>query len=247
MTARLFMNSVGFGQTSLEVEAKSFSFYANKSRLQNFTVLDVGASVGNYTRSLLLHTKAQIVCFEPSPQAFKKLNKNFASKTKDQNSRVKIYNLGIIENRKKRRNINKIINKDIYSNRKGSDLGSLIKTDSDKVKEKGKFIQVNQITQFVDKKVVGIKLDVEGYEFSIIKDLNRIFHDPDFIVLQFEFGARTAETHVNFKNIYDFLTINNFEVKRISPHGLIDIVNYSYLLEVNWPTNYLAVKKAYID
>ena len=80
-----------------------------------------------------------------------------------------------------------------------------------------------------------------------MKDLNRIFHDPDFIVLQFEFGSRTTEAHVNFKNIYDFLTINNFEVKRISPHGLIDIVNYSYLLEVNWPTNYLAVKKAYID
>jgi hypothetical protein len=67
MTARLFMNSLGFGQTSLEVEVKSFSFYANKSRLQNFTVLDVGASVGHYTRSLLLHTKAQIVCFETSP------------------------------------------------------------------------------------------------------------------------------------------------------------------------------------
>ena len=136
MTARLFMNSLGFGQTSLEVEVKSFSFYANKSRLQNFTVLDVGASVGNYTRFLLLHTKAQIICFEPSPQAFKKLNKNFASKTKDYNPRVKIYNLGIIRNRKKRGNINKIINKNIYSNRKGSDLGSLIKMIRIKSKKK---------------------------------------------------------------------------------------------------------------
>ena len=173
------------------------------------------------------------------------MNKNFASKTKDYNPRVKILNLGIIGNRGG--GVNKIINKNIYSNHKGSDLGSLIKKDSDKVKEKGKFIEVNQITKFVDEKVVGIKLDVEGYEFSIMKDLTRIFQDPDFIVLQFEFGARTAEAHVTFKDIYDFLTIYNFEVKRISPHGLIDIVNYSYLFEVNWPTNYLAVKKAYFD
>lgn len=245
--AKVFMNSLGFGQTNLEIEAKNVSHFANKSTLNNFTILDVGASVGNYTKYLVSLTKAKIVCFEPSPKAFKNLEKNLVNETKNLNSKVKLFNIGLIANSHGSTGKKREIKKYIYSDVRGSDLGSLFIGVTTKQKEKASFIEVNQLVKYIDCPIVAIKLDIEGYEFILIKSLGKIFSNPNFICLQFEFGVNSMDSGTNFKDIYDFLISKNFKIKRISPYGLIDVEDYTYHLEINWPTNYIAIKKDYLD
>ena len=241
--ARTFMNSIGYGESNLEVEAKALAYFAQKTHLKNFSILDIGASVGSYSKNLLKYSEGDIVCFEPSKVAFKKLEKNFFREINSKNSRIKIYNLGLIN---KKINVKSYLN--IYSAFSGSDQGSLLrKNQKTIVKEKACFINIDQALKLVENQVVGIKLDIEGYEYELIKSFHKLFVNPNFICIQFEYGVNTFESKVTLEHFYNLLSKYGFVIKRISPYGLINVNEYSYLLEVNWPTNYIAVKKTFLN
>lgn len=237
-----FLNSLGFGETNLEIESKFLSNFANKTHLEDFSILDVGSSVGAYAKKLVKQTDAKIVCFEPSVVAFKKSLENLEQEI--ESLKVKVFNLGVIVN-DGQFNPSEIFSTTLYTNEIGSDRASLFSISSEG--EKANFIDCQTLNKYVDSKIVAIKLDIEGYEIKLMKDLTSYLKDPDFVCLQFEFGVNTEKANVKFSDIFDYLIDLGFVIKRISPRGVIDVPHYSPIFEINWPTNYLAVKRDYVN
>jgi FkbM family methyltransferase len=130
---------------------------------ENDVVLDVGASVGAYTISILDQKPKKVYCVEPSENFLKVLSENCSKKTSSysQNPLVCI-NYGIIDNEKDQINI----------------FGG-----------ENKFIPItfkNMIERYSIDHVNYMKVDCEGGEYSIFKDENMEFlkNKVDFIAME---------------------------------------------------------------
>ena len=143
------------------VHEKVYRFW--KDVKENDVVLDIGASVGAYTISILDQKPKKVYCVEPSENFLKVLSENCFKKTSSysQNPLVCI-NCGIIDNEKDNINI----------------FGG-----------ENKFIPItfkNMIERYSIDHVNYMKVDCEGGEYSIFKDENMEFlkNKVDFIAME---------------------------------------------------------------
>lgn len=210
------------------------SFFKNKEEL---ILIDVGASTGDYTKQLnRLFKNSDIYSFEPSKDSFEVLKNNFKEYEK-----VKCINKGLE---------NFTGQTKIYADKSGSRLSSLTRRKLDYLNISFDHSEMVEIITFDDfwkenlnKKIVDLlKLDVEGHELNVLKgSINAI----EFIrVIQFEFGGCNLDTRTFFKDFWYFFDKFNFEIFRLTPHGLKKVEKYSENLEHFITTNYFAINKS---
>ncbi len=219
-----FLNNIFL---SLTLNAKGYKNYGNfdktgekkfirKIKKDLILCIDIGANIGSYTNLLLSETKAQIISFEPLPEAFNDLKK-IEEKNLD---RLKVFNYAIGDN-------NEFLELN-YSNDKSEkasftkDLNKLSFYEFEKNKKiKSKVITLdnffNQNTHLFEKDIDLIKIDTEGFELEVIKGAKEIIKKkiPKYIQIEFNW-------HQLFKGqtLYNFSTfLKNYELFQILPYG----------------------------
>ena len=148
------------------------SLYNNivEREINNGLVLDIGANIGNHTIFFLKVKKAQeIFCFEPVKTTFKILKTNI--EINNLQSKVQLYNVGIGEKNGnaalKHYNTNNIGTAQINFDANG-DI-SVISIDELKI----------------EKKINFVKIDVEGFELSVIKGMTETLkHSKPLIMIE---------------------------------------------------------------
>jgi len=233
--AKTLMQSIGYGETTIKSEVRSFVKALNFSgvNLSKCVVLDVGASIGDFSSLLLNQTNLlRVYAYEPSKSAAQDLIKRNSKYVLNKRLILKNFGLG-----KKSEVLN------LYSNTIGSPQGSLqSRKGNNQVREKVLIRNFKSEISKIRESIIGMKIDTEGHEFTILLSAKNLISQKSFKVIQFEFGEYSIENKENFKQYYDFLTEFNFKVFIISKYGIIEIKEYKKELEVHWNTNYLAIK-----
>ncbi|MBL8030442.1 MAG: FkbM family methyltransferase [Candidatus Doudnabacteria bacterium] len=236
----LALRGMNFGGGTLPAESGEewvINYALEKNTSSNLTVFDVGANKGDYTESWLRLSKQKQVfvhAFEPSKSLANFLIQRFEKK------RVKIHNLALGE---------KEGEMTLFAESEGSGLGSLYERNLEhagvKLKPQEK-IRLSTLSSFcrevgVDS-IYFLKLDVEGYEFNILRGSGDLLLQKKIRFVQFEFGGTDIDARVFFKDFYLLLS-PNYKIYRILKNGLQEISKYSELDEVFMTTNYLAELK----
>ena len=73
-----------------------------------------------------------------------------------------------------------------------------------------------------------MKMDLEGGEFQALRGATECIKSGILRAFSFEFGISNVNSRVFFRDIYDFLVANDYEISRVTPaRRLIPIENYS--------------------
>tara|TARA_B100001121_G_C18675691_1_gene616149 strand:+ start:1165 stop:1986 length:822 start_codon:yes stop_codon:yes gene_type:complete len=222
-----------------EIEVKFVSRFLDLNK--NLLIIDVGGHQGSYTDELLkIYPNANIILFEPSINKCKML----INKYKD-NKNINIENFALSNISGKGK---------LYSNADEDSLATLFKREE---KNRDRFfsleedIEIIQLSKYWSEKlnfqkIDLIKLDIEGSEFNVIKDLENYLEKINLI--QFEFGEANIGSRIFFKDFWNIFNQNNFSIFRYTHKGhLIEIHEYTEYDEFFRYTNYLAVNKNIIN
>lgn len=170
------------------------------------TVMDIGASVGPFSKSILHYNPGKIYCIEPSKTLFSSLDKNLSNT-----------NIPIVK-------INKaIVHPNIYN--KVNIFGGASEFITDTF--------MNIINDHKIENINFLKIDCEGGEYSIFNDesIDYLVNNVDYIAV--EMHLRYENGRDNFKHFRDnYLSrFNNYKVlscrfQNISWGNSIDLTNY---------------------
>jgi FkbM family methyltransferase len=190
-------------------------------------VFDVGAQGGGYSEEVLAVTQgsAIIYAFEPRKKDFEILQKTLGKKVTLVQSALGGAD-GEVE---------------LFYPADTSGLSSLHKS-SDEFSNSEK-VKIQTIDGFCKangvKNITLLKLDVEGHELACLHGAKMML--PHIQCIQFEFGIRSRDARVYFKDIFDFLV--DYKIYRILKDGLEEIGIPDKMAEMLFTTNYLAARK----
>ena len=213
---------------ALQYVKKSF----NNDKL--LTVFDVGANIGNYSKSLshFFGDKIIIHSFEPSKKTFE-IYLETTSKTPNIIPNNK--GLGAFENKTK-----------LYSNYEGSGLASLYNRNLEHFgisMDKSEEINISTIDIYCNEnnieRIHFLKLDIEGHELDALKGAKEMINKNAIDFIQFEFGGCNIDSRTYFQDFF-YLLKNKYRIYRILTDGLFEIVEYKEIYEVFITINYLA-------
>lgn len=156
------------------------------------TVLDIGGNLGQFSITINYFLKSvKIDILEPNKQAFDLLEKNIAKY-----SNLKAFNVGIGKEGKTK----------MYFTPGKSAIGSLNKANAvnnikDKIVET-EISLVEDVSKYTKtKKYDLVKIDVEGYEYDLLKNI--ILDTPKYLYIELSGPAR--EHDYSIPNIYDLI------------------------------------------
>ncbi len=196
--------------------------FLSKNDLTNIDILiDVGAHKGESINLFLTNMNVKkIISFEPSPINFLKLqNKRKHYLKKFNKTEILIENIGL-------GNENSEINFKQFKESSSSTMKEINEESSYYIKKNNllnffgkkknyKIIKV-KITTLDDymnfnniNKISFLKIDTEGYEYEVLKGLKKKIQFVDTIMFEHHYDNMIAKGY-KFKNINDYLNVNNF-------------------------------------
>ena len=229
-----YIQGKGFGASTIEHECQMIKQLVTHDPL---LVIDIGGNVGDYAAVLRReYPLSEIHVFEPSAINVKKLNVRFS-----EDNRIKVVPYAVSDT---------VGSAVLFSNDAGSGLGSLTQRRLDHhnidfdVKENVELIRFEDYwLQNLNSKILDIvKIDVEGHELSVLKGFGRAIRSSR--IIQFEFGGTNIDTRTFFQDFWYFFKEHNFEIFRISPVGLQQMIGYGESDESFQIANYIAVNRA---
>jgi FkbM family methyltransferase len=189
-------------------------------------VFDVGANVGDYSGEILsINPSVSIHAFEPDIHAFTELAKlpltanNIALGDK-------------IEKRMLYRGDEKTTHNSFYNVHARSIAPLEVPTST---------LDAYCIEHGI-KHIDFLKVDVEGFEFMVLKGAEDLFRRGAVDYVQFEFSGATIESRTFLKDFLQFFSSYGYDLYRIRATS-VDKVDYRPDSERFTLTNYLAVKK----
>lgn len=210
------------------------NFLAKKIRP---VVFDVGANIGEYSLNTLLANTATVLhCFEPSAPHYLRL------KSALKNTNAFLMNFGLSD-----KNEEMILNKDTEI----TGLASLLKRDLSHLNirlDKSEIVKLkngdNYVTQNKIEQIDLLKIDVEGWEMSVINGLKESFQLKKIKCCQFEFGHAHIERREIFRDFWIFFKNMGYRMGSIKPNGEVNQINsYDEIYENYYATNYVAFLK----
>jgi FkbM family methyltransferase len=231
-----FANYQGKGWGGATVDKEFVAALSLLSNKEPKLCIDIGGNKGSYTEQILKKLPyCSVVIFEPAQSNMAILREKF----KD-NSNV------ILEQFAVARNKSNVI---LYSNEDGSGLASLTKRRLEHFGINFSNTENIKTLKFEDywkekldsKNIDFCKLDIEGHEMDALIGFGRAINNIELI--QFEFGGCNIDTRFFFQDFWYFFKEKRFDLFRISPLGIIPIINYKESDEYFTATNYLAKRK----
>ena len=155
--------------------------------------LDIGANVGHYTLIVASKTEAEVFAIEPVPKTFKSLQVNLSlNKLED---RVKVHNVGLSDK-------NGVL---FFTD-------DLATTNRVNLNGKGIEVKVKSIDEyFKDEKLTVIKIDVEGYEWFVLKGAMTTLKKEITNIVIIELNNSAANFGIEESKIIDFLKDSGFK------------------------------------
>jgi FkbM family methyltransferase len=211
-----------------------------KEKLQNsgeLVLFDVGANIGNYGRLLfdIFTSQSKIYCFEPSPSSFNILKSNLGGL-----ENVQLFNLGFGEQGG---------TLTLYSDSTASSMASLYKRRLDHYNIRFNHleaIELRTIDEFCEenniRQINFLKLDVEGYEYNVLKGAENIINKNLVDYIQFEFGGTQIDSRIFFQDFY-YLLLDRYNFYRVVKDGLYKIDGYKERYEIFMASIYIAERK----
>ena len=203
-------------------KSKIIKFFKKKFKNKAVNILDIGAHKGEtinlFNKNLKLN---KIYSFEPNINLFKILQ----AQKKYRNDKIKIFNFGFGEkNEEKELNIFKdtssstlnYINENTNYFKRKKKLMTFFLNNKNFLVEKQK-VKIRNLSEFISEQQIDsidiLKIDTEGYEYSILKGLK----DHDFKKIRFIYFEHHYDLMINkgykFSDIEKFLIKNNFRKK----------------------------------
>lgn len=173
-------------------------------------IIDGGANIGLATIYFKdLFPNAKIIAFEPDPDIFKILKNN-----------IQVFNLSNIQ----------LIQKGLWDSNtrlnfwsEGADAGLI--TDLDKSRSSQIEIETISLKEYLDRRVDFLKLDIEGAETLVLKDIDKYLDIVDRIFVEYHSFVGQRQT---LNEIIDILTKANFRLHISSP-GLTSSTPFIHL------------------
>jgi FkbM family methyltransferase len=202
--------------------------------LDNPVIFDVGANVGEYTASALeINPGARLHCFEPSRPHSEVLKTRLAHQS------VVINPFGLSDAAETR---------SLHKDCDVTGLASLIPRDLthlniqlDKLESVQLEVGDNYVARHGITAIDLLKIDVEGWEMSVLKGLSDSFAQGIIKCVQFEFGHAHIERRENFRDFYRFFLDRGFNLGTLKPNGSVQCMRrYDEIFENYYATNYIA-------
>jgi FkbM family methyltransferase len=213
----LFLQGKGISMNTKKEVDSAFSLLSVINKNVELCI-DVGGNKGSYTEEIIKKSNCSVIIFEPSNTNAKHLKEKFIN-----NNKVKIEQFALS-------NINSKTH--LFSDFDGSPKASLTKRKIDYLGINFSLTENIETIRFEDywkdklgKKNIDIfKLDIEGHEIDALKGVGEAINYIK--IIQFEFGGCNIDTKTYFRDLWFFFKEKNFDLFRISPLGLIKIINY---------------------
>lgn len=210
------------------------------------TVVDVGANVSVYGFSELPE-QVQFLAFEPNPETFAQLQQ------KNYPKRVKLFSLAVGDKNKLVKLYDFADDADLKSSQPTATLASINRQVIEEFHhQKAKAYSVKQVTldKFIATQKVNkidlLKIDVEGYELTVLKGAKQLIAEHKIELIQFEFNEMHVYHRVFFKDFVDLL--HDYTFYRLSPNGLLPLPTYRPLThEIFAFQNILAISHKHFD
>lgn len=198
---------------------KIINFFKKNFTNKKLIIVDIGAHKGETIDTFIKNFDLEkIFAFEPNSMLFKDL----INKKKFQKELIEINNLGVGEKSEiKELNIMRETSSSTFNelnlnNRYYDRKNFIINMFSSKKKlvERKQRIEIINLSHFIKKKKIGkidlLKIDTEGYEYKILKGLEKTSLDNiDFIYFEHHYDLMIKKNY-KFTDINDFLIKNNF-------------------------------------
>ena len=231
-----FLNKISFYGMNYGV-ASGYANYSGelfiikhlKHNLNDGVIFDVGANVGDWSKFFIKecsNINFKLHLFEPSKFTFKILKTNLDGNYKfhqigfgDKNEQLKLFY-------------------DTYHQGNASILNFNSK--------KSELIQLKTIDTFcVENKISKIdflKMDVQGFEYNILKGATKMLENNAIKFIQFEIDQPSIDNKVYFKDFWDILS-EKYDLYQSLYNGIVLIKEYNYEMENFRCMNYLAILK----
>jgi len=178
-------------------------------------VLDVGANVGNYSRTILkIAPDARVYCFEPHPANVSRLESALGSS-------VTVVPVAV-------GSAPGTLELFDYEGTTGSSHASLHKEVFEQILQRphhSQCVPVTTIDEFVEQRGIDaialLKVDVEGHEYEVLKGAARVIRERKVDLVQFEFNEMNVITRVFLADFFALLP--GFAFYRLLPTGWLPI------------------------
>lgn len=177
------------------------------------TFVDVGANLGHYTMLASGICKAKSIAIEPIQSTIKKLEKNIAlNKLEEQ---VTILNCGVGD---KKGTLNFTTDRTVMNSVALKESNTTTKVD---------VRTLNDILE--NENPTCIKIDVEGYEYNVLKGATTILNKPSLKYLLLEFNNSGAKFNITDDTVFNEILSYNFKPIRynVETKEMIPIESYN--------------------
>ena len=211
-----------------------------------YTILDVGANIGNWTHQLLTNAKKNIQnsqlnihAFEPFPNTFNTLQKKLNG-IKSNNHVLKLNNLALSDK----------VGEDYMFGSTNSGTSSIHENpfngnDERVVIEKttsDKYCELNSIDE-----ILYLKCDTEGHDFEVIKGASNYLSKGKIQFFQFEYSYRWIYSRHYLKDVFDLIKDYPYKISKLTQNGLEIYEEWSPELERFFEVNYLLLRNDLIN
>ena len=201
-----------------------------KRNLNNGVIFDVGANIGDWSKFFIKecsNINYKLHLFEPSKFSFQTLKANL-------DGNYNFHQIGFGDKNEKLK---------LFYDTKQQGNASILNFNS----KKSELIQLKTIDTFcVENKISKIdflKMDVQGFEYNILKGATKMLEINAIKFIQFEIDQPSIENKIFFKDFWDLLS-KKYDLYQSLFNGLVVIKEYNYEIENFRCMNYLAILKS---
>jgi FkbM family methyltransferase len=174
-----------------EIFQEEVYYFKNKNNIPY--IIDAGANIGlSIIYFKKLYPNSKILAFEADPKIVEYLKKNIISNNSSNNVNI----------------VNKALHSTsglfINFHSEGADAGSITTEDNPLKQIK---VETVKLSEYIDKTVDFLKIDIEGAEFAVLKDISNKLYLVDKIFIEYHSYINQKQ---NLHQILSILNKNNF-------------------------------------
>lgn len=199
------------------------------------TIFDVGANIGEWTRMVLegRQCSANIHCFEPVPEVFKRLllaiNKKVMPNPFGLSNQCEIRDMLFSADN------DRLTTPCLELARVDPEIRQLIMLDGASYCRSRKIETIDFL-----------KIDTEGHEYKVLQGFEPMLKEGKIAIIQFEYGYANVLTKDLLIDFYKMLVPMGYSIGKLSPNG-VDFKTYGLLDEDFKGPNYVAVHNSSPD